>query len=82
MPYHTYILFFPGRNKYYIGHTGDVLQERLRKHNTQHRGFTGGSGDWVIVYFKTFTTKTAAYKRELEIKAWKSRKRLEELING
>ena len=83
MSYYTYILFSPGRNKYYIGHTGDILQERLRKHNSDHNGFTGGIGDWVIVYFKSYPTKIEAYKREREIKAWKSRKRIEELImNG
>ncbi len=41
MPYHLYILFSALRNSYYIGHTGDELNERLRKHNSNHKGFTG-----------------------------------------
>jgi hypothetical protein len=32
-------LFSEKRNKYYVGSTGDPLDERLRKHNTNHRGF-------------------------------------------
>jgi putative endonuclease len=76
----TYILFSSTLNKYYIGHTGDDLQERLRKHNTNHAGFTGGYGDWLVVYAEQFETKALAYAREREIKNWKSRKRIERLI--
>ncbi|MBL7910664.1 MAG: GIY-YIG nuclease family protein [Bacteroidia bacterium] len=39
---HLYILFSPSKNKYYVGHTGDDLVERIRKHNSNHKGFTGG----------------------------------------
>jgi putative endonuclease len=34
----------------------------------------------VIVYTETYTTKAMAYQREREIKAWKSRKKIELLI--
>jgi len=78
--FYTYILFSVSLNKYYIGHTGDDLVERLRKHNSDHKGFTGGIGDWEIKYFETFALKEEAYKREREIKKWKSRKLIEKLI--
>ena len=57
-----------------------IWAERIRKHNTNHRGFTGKTGDWILKYHETFETKTAAMKREAEIKAWKSRKLIEQLI--
>jgi putative endonuclease len=82
MPFHLYILFSANRNKYYIGHTGDLLSERLKRHNSNHKGFTGSFDDWVIVYTEEFETKQLAYKREREIKYWKSRKRIEQLITG
>ena len=82
MPFHLYILFSANRNKYYIGHTGDLLSERLRRHNSNHKGFTGPVDDWIIVYTEEFETKQLAYKREREIKDWKSRKRIEQLITG
>jgi putative endonuclease len=82
MPFYVYILHSFSLNRYYIGHTGDDLQERLRKHNSNHKGFTGKIGDWTIVYTKLYPTKTAAYQREREIKAWKSRKKIEQLITG
>jgi len=77
-----YILFSATKNKYYIGHTGDVMEERLRKHNSNHKGFTGGTGDWKIMYTELFPTKGGAYKREREVKAWKSRIKTDALIRN
>ena len=80
MLYSVYILYSKTLDKYYVGYTGDILQERLRKHNSQHKGFTGGFGDWIIRYTESFELKTDAIKRERQIKNWKSRKLIEKLI--
>lgn len=77
--FHLYIIFSPTKNKYYIGHTGDDLVERIRKHNSNHKGFTGGIGDWELKYSEEYVTKSEAMKREKEIKSWKSRKMIEKL---
>ena len=82
MAFQLYILFSAVKNKYYVGYTGDKLQERLRKHNCNHKGFTGKVNDWKIVYTEVFETKVAAYKREREIKSWKSRSKIERLIGS
>ena len=79
---YLYILYSPTKNKYYIGHTSDLLEERLRKHNSHHQGFTGKTGDWKIVYKEIFETKEKAYERERQIKNWKSRKLIERLIGS
>nr|WP_026769897.1 GIY-YIG nuclease family protein [Asinibacterium sp. OR53] len=78
----TYIIYSAIKDRFYIGYTGDDISERIRKHNTNHKGFTGGVGDWSLKYAETFLSKELAYKREREIKSWKSRKRIEELINS
>jgi putative endonuclease len=78
--FHLYILFSSTKNKYYVGSTGDSLEERIRKHNTNHKGFTGGIGDWTLTYFEEYPTKEQALKREKQIKNWKSRKLIEKLI--
>ena len=78
----TYILFSQIRNRFYIGYTSDSLAERIRKHNSNHQGFTGKVGDWELKYFEPFETKEQASKREKEIKAWKSRIKIEKLINS
>ncbi|MCJ0741193.1 GIY-YIG nuclease family protein [Pedobacter montanisoli] len=77
----TYILYSYSRNRYYIGSTSD-LEKRLAKHNTNHKGFTGGAGDWKIVYFEGFGTREASLAREQQIKSWKSRKMIEKLLEA
>jgi putative endonuclease len=77
-----YILFSISRSKYYIGYTGDNIEQRLRRHNSNHKGFTGSVNDWKVVYTEMFEEKRAAHKREREVKNWKSRGRVERLIAG
>jgi putative endonuclease len=54
--YYFYIIYSPSIYKYYIGHTAELI-ERLRKHNSNHKGFTGKVNDWAFVYVETFETK-------------------------
>jgi putative endonuclease len=77
-----YILYSSILDKYYIGFTGDDLNERLRKHNSNHKGFTGKIGDWQVVYSEKYETKEKAYARERQVKNWKSRKLIEKLIRS
>lgn len=77
----TYILFSKSKNKFYIGVTAN-LNERIRKHNSNHKGFTGGSGDWELHYHESFDLKTDALKREKTIKSWKSRIKVLELVHN
>ncbi|WP_221262187.1 GIY-YIG nuclease family protein [Mucilaginibacter sp. AK015] len=43
----TYILYSILLDTYYVGSTSN-LDERVKKHNTNHKGFTGKTSDWVI----------------------------------
>jgi putative endonuclease len=79
MKHYLYIIYSKAKHKYYIGSSGNV-EGRLRRHNTNHKGFTGGYGDWVLVYAEEFDSKEEASAREREIKAWKSRKKIEILV--
>ncbi|MFC0773760.1 GIY-YIG nuclease family protein [Terrimonas alba] len=77
--YYVYILYSSSRDKYYIGSTVD-LASRLVKHNSKHNGFTQGATEWVITFSGTFSSKQEALKREQQIKSWKSRRLIENLI--
>jgi len=79
--FYLYILHSQLRDKYYIGSTAN-LEDRLQSHNSNHSGFTGHTGDWVIVYTELFNTREEAYARERSIKKWKSRKLIERLISS
>ena len=79
MPYFFYIIRSKLLDKYYVGHTND-LDGRLRRHNSNHKGFTGKANDWTYVLTESYPAKEDAYKRERAVKSWKSRKLIEKLI--
>ena len=79
MNYIVYILFSTSKNRYYIGYTSN-LEERIIRHNQKSKGFTGSVNDWKVVYTERYITKEEAYKRELQIKSWKSKLKIHELI--
>jgi len=77
MAFSTYILYSRSLDRYYIGHTGDSMAERLRRHHSSHKGFTGRADDWELRYSEEYPDKQLASRREREIKAWKSGKMIE-----
>ncbi len=80
--YFCYILYSKSLDRFYIGHTGDNLEERLRRHLSNHKGFTNRAKDWTVIYHESFTDKESAYKREIEIKSWKSKVKIQALISS
>ncbi len=79
--HYTYILYSASRDRYYIGSSADVA-DRLAIHNSNHKGFTGKTGDWKVVYTEAFNLKNEALIREKKIKSWKSRRMIERLISS
>ncbi|TPG37677.1 GIY-YIG nuclease family protein [Flavobacterium pectinovorum] len=75
------MLFSESKNRFYIGFTSN-LEERLLRHNQKSKGFIGNVNDWKVVYTENYETKELAHKRELQIKAWKSRIKIQELIKN
>ena len=79
--YYFYILYSKTMDRYYIGHTNE-LSGRVRRHNSSHKGFTGKASDWKVVYKEQFASKEEAYQRERQVKTWKNRARIENLIKS
>ncbi len=77
-----YILYSPSLDGYYCGSTTLQLLERLRHHLTAHKGYTAKAKDWTIVYCEEYPDKSSAYKRELEVKSWKSKDRIRRMIES
>ena len=77
----TYVLFSKAIDRFYIGHSEQTIEERLKKHLSNHSGFTGRAKDWEIVFTKKFETKSEAYALERKLKGLKSRVALEKYIN-
>jgi putative endonuclease len=81
MPYSVYILSSPTKDKFYVGYTAN-LKERIIRHNQKSKGFTGSTNDWVLVYHEDFETQSEAIKREKQIKSWKSKSKIQALIEN
>ena len=77
---YTYILYSKTLDKFYIGHTSMSVEERLAKHLQKHQGYTASAKDWEIVYIESFPDKLEAFARERQIKGWKSKVKIRELI--
>jgi putative endonuclease len=58
------------------------VNQRLRRHLSDHKGFTAKAKDWVIVYSEDFDDLSTARKREMQIKKWKSRTLIEKLVKA
>jgi putative endonuclease len=81
MAYFVYILYSVSLDLYYIGSSAN-LEERLRKHLANHKGFTSRAKDWFICYSESFSEKKEALKRERQLKSWKSREKIRQLIES
>lgn len=79
MAYSVYILHSLTKDKFYIGYTAN-LTERVIRHNQKSKSFTGSTEDWILVYQEKFDTKSNAIQREKQIKSWKSKIKIQELI--
>lgn len=75
----TYILRSLKDNSFYIGSTKD-LDKRLVKHNKGFVRSTKSHLPFEIIYYEKFNALSEARKRELQIKNWKKRKAIENLI--
>ncbi len=69
MFYTVYILYSEAACKYYCGCTSMSVADRLRRHNSNHRGFTGPYADWACIWSREVSNKTAALKLEKQIKS-------------
>ncbi len=81
MPFIVYIIYSSSKDKFYIGFTSN-LEKRIIRHNQKSKGFTGSTNDWKIVHTETYPTKSEALSREKQIKSWKSRIKIQELITN
>ena len=81
MTCYFYILQNQHDFSFYIGHTCDDINERIAKHNRPHKGYINSKRPWKIVYSEIYQSKHEALNREKQVKAWKNRKKLQDLIN-
>jgi len=83
MPFHVYILRSESTGQFYIGHTNDLVR-RIEQHNdpkySGSKHTKRSKGPWYCVYSEEFNSRSEAMEREKQIKRYKSRKAIEQLI--
>ena len=80
MPF-VYILQSESTSRFYVGCTEQVAR-RLIEHQRGQTRSTRGRGPWKLVFEEPHPTLTEALKREHQIKSWKSRRSIQQLIDS
>ena len=78
--YKVYALFSEKFNKIYIGFTTD-MELRMKYHNEiSEKGWTHSFRPWKLIYFEEFQNKQEALKREKQLKSFRGREFIRNLI--
>jgi len=82
--YHVYVLKSQSSSKIYIGSTNN-LERRVIEHNSFRQNiahFTRkNAGPWTIVYKEKLNDKRSALKREKELKSFRGREFIKNIIS-
>jgi putative endonuclease len=81
MSYHLYVLQSEASGRFYVGQTKD-LEARIAYHNANYTKSLKNRGPWRLVYSERFETRGEAMRRERQIKSWKDRRLIEQLISA
>ncbi len=78
----VYALYSEAHNKIYIGYSSNP-EKRLLSHNDErNKGWTGKFQMWKLIYTEKCDTKTEALKREKQLKSFKGREFIKELVTA
>ena len=77
----VYILFSEQLQKYYIGYTSKNVQDILKEHLYNHKGFTAKAKDWNVIYKLERNSKSEAIMLERKIKKRGAKRFLNEIAS-
>jgi putative endonuclease len=77
--YFVYILRSCISGKFYIGQTNNLCK-RLEQHNSGYSKSTKSEIPWELVYKEVYNNRSEAMKRERQLKSFKSKSYLNEII--
>ena len=76
----VYVLYSEKYDKLYIEYTSDLKQRLLSHNELARKGWTVKYRPWKLIYSEELTNKSAAIKREQELKSHRGRDFLQSLI--
>ncbi len=78
--YQVYVLHSKLFDKIYIGYSSNLL-ERLKSHNELGtKGWTIKFRPWILIHTETYDSKTIALKREKELKSFRGREYIKNVL--
>lgn len=81
MTAHAVYIIECGDGTYYTGYTTDIERRLAAHRDGTGAKYTRGRGPFELLYVERFSTRSAALRREAEIKSY-SRSRKEQLLDG
>ncbi len=81
MTFYVYILQSQTSLRYYVGQTQDI-DGRVAYHNANYSKSLKHRGPWRLVYIEKYETRAEAVRRERQIKPWKDRKMIQNLVGA
>jgi putative endonuclease len=79
--FHVYILYSQAHNRFYIGQTNNI-EKRIIRHNSGYVKSTKHYRPWKVLLSETYNSRKEAMNRETQIKSWKSKLKIQELIDA
>ncbi len=79
--YYVYILKSNENGKLYKGFTVD-LRRRIDEHKSGKSTYTKNNGQWRLIYYEAFISKSDALREEKFLKSGKGRDRIEYLLKN
>jgi putative endonuclease len=81
MKYYVYVLKSCSKSRFYTGHSSDY-KKRLLEHNSGKVKSTKGYVPWKIIHLEEYESKSDAFKREMQIKSFKSGSAFKNLLEN
>lgn len=78
--YTVYALYSKLHDKIYTGYTSDLHQRLISHNHPKNKGWTSKYKPWILIYREEFDCKKDAMQREKQLKGYKGRQFIWELI--
>jgi len=78
----TYVLYSEKHDKIYIGYTSNLHQRLISHNELSTKGWTIKFRPWKLIYKEEYETKSEAMKREKQLKSYKGRTFIRDLIDN
>ena len=81
MQFYVYAIYSPSTDKVYVGQTKNMVQ-RLHDHRHGYSPYTSRAKDWVLFHKEILPDRSAALKREKQLKSFRGREFLRNKLGG